>query len=161
MDIACCIIWLILCIIAVIWSILPWIPGPQLWYIAIFLAQIFMNKPFSRWFIIIRWILMILLIILDYYLPILWTKKFWGTKRWNRWCIVWMMIWMFAWPIWLILWPFAWALAGEYLHKNNIQTSIKPAFWAFIWFTSGVLLKLIASVILLIYFCIGCYNYFF
>ena len=161
MDIVCCIIWLVLCIIGIIWSILPWIPGPQLSYIAIFLTQIFMDKPFPRWFIVIRWILIILLTVLDYYLPILGTKKFWWTDRWNRWCIAWMFIWLFAWPIWLIIWPFAWALIGEYLHKNNIQASIKPAFWAFIWFVSWVLLKLITSIILFIQFCISSYHYFF
>ena len=161
MDILLCIIWIILCIIAVIGSILPWLPWPQLWYIAILLAQFFMDKPFSREFIIIRGIIMIVIIITDYYLPILWTKKFWWTKRWNRWCIIWMIVWIFAWPIGLIIWPFWWALIGEYLKNNNIDKSIKPAFWAFIWFASGVLLKLIVSIILLIYFCIGCYNHFF
>ena len=161
MDIICCIIWIILCIVGIAGSILPWLPWPQLWYIATLLAQFFMNKPFSRGFIIVWGILMILLIIADYYLPILWTKKFWWTKRWNRWCIIWMIIWIFAWPIWLILWPFWWALIWEFLHKNNIQKSIKPAFWAFIGFISWILLKLVISIILFIYFCIGCYNHFF
>ena len=161
MHIVCCIIWIILCITAIIGSVLPWIPWPQLSYIAILLAQIFMDKPFSRWFITLRWIFMILLIFLDYYLPILWTKKFWWSQRWNRWCIIWMVIWVFAWPIWLILWPFAWALVWEYLHKSNIKTSIKPAFWAFVWFGSSILLKLVISVILSIYYTMGCYNYFF
>lgn len=161
MDIACCIIWMTLCIVAIIWSILPWLPWPQLSYVAIVLAQFLMDKPFTWWFIIIWWILMILLMILDYYLPILWTKKFWWSKRWNWWCIIWMIIWLFAWPVWLILWPFAWALIWEYLHQSNIKNSIKPAFGAFIWFISWVFLKLIASVILLIYFCIWCYNHFF
>ena len=161
MDIVCCIIWIILCIVSVIWSILPWLPWPQLAYIAILLAQFLMDKPFTRWFVIIWWIVMILLILLDYYLPLLWTQKFWWTKRWNRWCIIWMIVWIFFGPFWLILWPFAWALIWEYLLKNNIQNSIKPAFWAFIWFVSGILLKLVASIILMIYFCIGCYNHFF
>ena len=161
MDIVLCVIWIILCVTAIVGSVLPWIPWPQLAYIAVLLAQFFMNKPFSRWFIIIWWILMILLMVADYYLPILWTKKFWWTKRWNRWCVAGMIIWMFAWPVWLILWPFAGALIWEYLHKNSIKTSIKPAFWAFIGFASGILLKLVVSIILFIYFCIGCYNHFF
>ena len=161
MDIVYCVIWIILCFIAIIWSILPWLPWPQLAYLAILVAQFCMNKPFSRWFIIIRWILMILLLVIDYYLPILWTKKFGWSKRWNRWCIIGMIIWLFAWPAGLILWPFAGALIWEYLHQNDIQKSIKPAFGAFVWFVSWILLKLIASVILTIYFCIGCYNHFF
>ena len=161
MDIFLCTVWTILSILAIIGSILPWLPWPQLSYIAVLLVQFFMDKPFSRWFIMIWWIFIIILIVTDYYLPILWTKKFGWTKRWNRWCIVWMLVWIFAWPAGIIIWPFWGALIGEYLNKNNFQTSIKPAFWAFIWFASGVLLKLIASIILFIYFCIGCYNHFF
>lgn len=161
MDIACCIIWIVLCVTAIAGSILPWLPWPQLAYVAVLLAQFLMDKPFSWWFVIIRWILMILLIIADYYLPILWTKKFWWSKWWNRGCFIWMVIGMFFWPFGLILWPFSWALIGEYIHQANIQKSIKPAFWAFIGFSSGILLKLVISIILFIYFCIGCYNHFF
>ena len=161
MDIFICILWIILCTLAIIGSVLPWIPWPQLAYLAVLLAQFFMDNLFSRWFIIIRWILIIVLIILDYYLPILWTKKFWWSYRWNRWCIIWMVVWMFIWPVWLILWPFAWALIWEFLHKKNLDKSIKPALGAFIWFLSGIWLKLVVSIILFIYFCIGCYEYFF
>lgn len=161
MDIFICIVWVILCLLAIVGSILPWIPWPQLAYIAILLAQFFISGLFSRWFIIVRWILIIILMVLDYYLPIIWTKKFWWSNRWNRWCIIWIIVWMFIWPIWLILWPFAWALIWEYLHKKNVDKSIKPAFGAFIGFLSGVWLKLVVSIILLIYFCIGCYRYFF
>ena len=160
MAIACCSIWIIMCIIAIIGSVLPWLPGPQLAYIAIILAQFLMNKPFSRWFIIIRWIVMILLIVIDYYLPILGTKKFWWTKRWNRWCIIWMIIWIFGWPLGLILWPFLWALVWEYLHQHNMSKSLKAAFWAFIGFMSGIVLKVVISIILFIYFCSWCYQYF-
>ena len=161
MDIFICIVGIILCIIAIIGSIVPWLPWPQLSYIATILAQFFMDKPFSRWFIIIWWILMIVLMVLDYYLPIFWTKKFGWSDRWNWGCIIGMIVWMFVGPVWLILWPFAWALVWEYLHKNDLDKSVKPAFGAFLGFLSGVWLKLIVSVILLIYFCIGCYNHFF
>jgi len=42
-----------------------------------------------------------------------------------------------------------------------MNKSIKPALWAFIGFISGVLLKLVVSIILSVYLCIGCYNHFF
>ena len=161
MDIVCCVVWIILCLLAVVGSVLPWLPWPQLSYVAILLAQFFMDEPFARWFVIVRWILMILLMILDYYLPILWTKKLWWTKRWNRWCIIWMIFWLFLWRVGLILWPFFWALIWEFLRKNDIQQSIKPAFWSFIWFLSWIVLKLIVTIVLLICFCKACYGFFF
>ena len=161
MDIVLSIVWLVLCIVAIIGSILPWIPWPQLWYVAILIVQFFMDRPFSWWFIIIWWVLMVLLMVADYYLPLLWTKKFWWSKRWNRWCIFWMLVWMFFWPVGLIIWPFGGALIWEFLRQYDIQKSIKPAFWAFIWFLWGIFLKLVASIILMVYFCIGCYTHFF
>ena len=161
MDIVCSIVWVLLCFVALIGSVVPWIPWPQLAYIAILFAQFFMDKPFSLSFIIVWWIVMALLIVIDYYLPILGTKKFGWSKRWNWWCIIWMVVWLFWWAFGLILWPFLWALTGEYLHQKNIQKSIKAAFWSFLWFISWVLLKLIASIVLTLYFCIWCYHYFF
>ena len=161
MDIACCVIWIVLCVISVAWSILPWVPWPQLAYLAILLAQFLMDKPFSWWFVIIWWILMIFLMLADYYLPVLWTKKFWWTKRWNWWCVVWMIVWIFFWPFGLILWPFVWSLVGEFLCKSDIKRAIKPAFWAFVGFVSWIVLKLVVSIILFVYFCVCCCNYFF
>ena len=110
-----CILWIILCIIAIIGSILPWIPWPQLAYIAIIIAH-FSDNLFSWNFLIIRWFIILIIMVLDYYLPIFWTKKFWWSKRGNIWCIIWMIVWLFVWPLWLILWPFLWALIWEYLH---------------------------------------------
>lgn len=161
LEITCCIIWIILGVVWILGAIIPWIPWPQLAYIAIIIAQIFMNKPFSLWFIIVRWIVMVLLIIVDYYLPILWTKKFGWSKRGNWWCIIWMVVWLFWWAFGLILWPFLGALIWEYIHQNDSKKSIKAAFWSFIWFLSWVVLKFIASIILFVYFIIWCYNHFF
>lgn len=160
MTIFCGIVWLLLCIIAIIWSIVPGIPWPQLAYVWILISQFSMDRPFSRTFIILRWIAMIALIVIDYYLPIRWTKKFWWTKRGNRWCIIGMIIWLFLWPIWLITWPFIWALIWEYIHRKVLEKCFKPAFWAFIWFLSWTILKLIASIVLLIYFCSSSYKFF-
>ena len=92
MDFVCCIIWIILSVTGIAGSILPWLPWPQLWYVAILLAQFLMDKPFSWWFVIIWWFLVIVLMLADYYLPILWTKKFWWTKWWNWWCIIGMVL---------------------------------------------------------------------
>lgn len=158
MNIVLFIIWIILCVVAIVWSILPGLPWPQLAYLAIVMAQFFMNQPFSRWFIVIRWIVMVDLIVIDYYLPILWTKKFWWSKWWNRWCIIWMIAWLFIWPLWVIIWPFVWALIWEYMHNHNIEKSIKSALWSFIWFMWWVVLKFVISIVLLVYFCIWCYN---
>lgn len=161
MAIVCWIIGLILCILSIIGSIVPGIPWPQLAYVGIILSQITMNQPYPWLSIIIRWFIMVALIFIDYYLPILGTKKFWWSKRWNRWCIIWMILWLFLGILWIIFWPFLWALIWEYLQKKNRHKSIKPAFWAFIGFLWWTLLKLVISIILSISFCSNVFQYYF
>lgn len=158
MIVFCWIIGIILCIISIVWSILPWLPWPQLAYGAIILAQILLNNPFSWSFIILWWITIIVLQLLDYYLPILWTKKFWWSKWWNYGCIIWMIVWAFFGAFGIIAFPFVWAMIWELIYKNNIPLAIKSAFWSFLWLAWWVVLKILISVILFVYFCIWCYS---
>lgn len=151
MDIVGIIIGVILSVIGIIGSILPGIPGPQLGYIALIIAQSTLNQPFSRSFIIIWGIINIGVLIIDYFLPILGTKKFWGTKRGNTGCIIGMIVGLFAGPAGLLFGPFLGALVGEYLHQQDSKKSLKAAVWAFLGFASGIVIKLVISIIMLGY----------
>jgi uncharacterized protein YqgC (DUF456 family) len=58
---------------------------------------------------------------------------------------------IFAGPLGILFWPFLGALVGEYLHQHNLKISLKAAFGAFLGFVSGVVLKLIVSIVMLGY----------
>lgn len=152
MDIAIIIIGILLSIIGIIGAIVPGLPGPQLWYIAIILAQFGLNSPFSRWFIILWGIINIGVLIIDYILPLWGTKKFWGTKRGNAGCILGMLIGIFFGPLGILFWPFLGAFIGEYLHQQKAKKLLKAAFWAFMGFAGGIMIKLILSIIMFGYF---------
>ena len=144
------IVWAILLnLIGLIGAIIPWVPWPLLWYGGLILIQIFLQNPFSLQFLLIRWGINIFLIIADFVLPIIGTKKFWGTKWWNTWCIVWTLLGLLAGPIGIIFWPFIWAFVWEFAHQKDLLLSLRAAFWSFLGFISWVILKLVVGCMML------------
>lgn len=67
-----------------------------------------------------------------------------------------IVIWPFG-LIGLLWWPFLWAYIGEIAyqkykkHRQDNKKALKSAFWSFLWFISGVLIKIIYTIIVAIY----------
>ena len=169
MDILLSIVWVVLCIIAVIGSVLPVLPGPLLAYVAFILLQFTSGHPFSWIFFIVRALIIIFLTVLDYVVPSRGTKKFWWTKRGVRGSNIWLVIaviilpifWIVIWPfwlLWLIWWPFIGAYLGEKYAGKKHQHALRSARWSFIGFVTGSLLKLVISIIMIIYFIWAAYT---
>ena len=160
-DILRIIIGTILMIIWLIGCFLPVLPGPLLSYAAIFFLHIGLDKPFSHQFLIIRFVVTAIVTILDNIIPILGTKKMWGTKRWTRGATIGLIIWILVLPIlgitlgpfgliWILGGPFLGALIGEYIHGKSHP--LKSAMGSFLWFLAGTILKLAVSIALAIPF---------
>jgi len=163
MDIALIIIWTILCIIAIIGSILPVLPGPLLAYIAFILLRLTWTHPFTWTFFIVRAVIIIILTVLDYIIPSRGTKKFWWTKRGVRGSNIGLVVAVIVLPIfgivlgpfgliWLIGWPFLGAYLGEKYAGKQHNHALRAARWSFVGFVTGSLLKLVIAVIMCIYF---------
>ncbi len=167
MDILRIILSILAIILWFIGNFLPILPWPPLSYLALIFIQI-ANKPFSTQFLIIMAIVCIVITAVDYIMPIMGTKKMWWTKRWTKWSTIWLVIWVIILPIlWITIWPFGliWLLAGPFLwayiweiayqkykkHRQDNKKALKSAFWSFLWFISGVLLKIIYTIIIIIY----------
>jgi len=161
MDIILIIIWAILLLLGILGSFLPVLPGPLLSYITLILLKIIDTNYISTTSLIIRFIVIALVTILDYIIPILWTKKMWWTKRWTRGATIWLIIWVIilpllsiaTWPfglLWIIWGPFLWALIWESL--NNNKYALKAAFWSFLGFLAWTIIKLIVVIIMSVYF---------
>ena len=168
MDIALIIAWVIILFLGFLGDFLPILPWPILSYLALAILQI-VDKSFSTEFMIILAITAVLITTIDYIVPVIWTKKMWWTKRWIRWSTIWLIVWVIVlpilgiiiWPfglIWLLWWPFLWAYIWERLYqshkkqKSNDKKAIKAAFWSFLWFISGIFLKLLYTIAVAIYF---------
>ncbi len=171
MDIALIILGWVLCLIAIVGSLLPVLPGPLLAYVGFILLQLTSADPFSWTFFIVRAIIIIILMLLDYIVPSRGTKKFWGTKRGVRGSNIWLVIAVIVLPIfWITLGPFGlvWLIAGpfvgaylweKYADKKS-KHALRSARGSFIGFVTGSLLKVVVSVIMSGYFFVNVYTHF-
>ena len=171
MDIFLSIIWIILCVLAIIGSIVPVLPGPLLVYIAFILLQLTSAHPFSWVFFIVWAIIVACIAVLEYTIPARGTKKFGGSKRWARGSTIGLVIAVIILPVFgiilgpfglfgLIGGPFLWAYLGErYAGKQHIH-ALRSARGSFIWFIAGNLVKIVICCIMAGYFFINVYKLF-
>ncbi|MCX6823966.1 MAG: DUF456 domain-containing protein [candidate division SR1 bacterium] len=169
MDIVLIIIGSLLCILAVIGSLLPVLPGPLLAYIAFILLQLTSAHPFSWTFFIVRAMIIIFLTILDYFIPSRGTKKFGGTKRGVRGSNIGLVIAVIILPLFgivlgpfgllgLIGGPFLGAYLGEKYAGKQHEHALRSARGSFVGFITGSVLKLVVSIIMTGYFLANVYS---
>lgn len=148
----------VLIIFGYIGSITPSIPGPPIALISIYLLH-YTIKEFSIYTLIILTTITVVMVIADYIVPILGTKKFGGTKYGVKGSTIGLfsgvLITIFTSGfgiIFLLLGPFVGAFLGEKYAGNNNTIAIKSAIGSFLGFIAGALGKIIVvSVILVAY----------
>jgi uncharacterized protein YqgC (DUF456 family) len=86
--------------------------------------------------------LSVVLLILDYYLPIWTTKKFGGSKAGQWGATIGVLLGLFAGPWGIILGPLVGAYVGELVAGRNNQDAWKSAKGAFLGFLLGTGLKI-------------------
>lgn len=98
----------------------------------------------------------ILLMVLDYVIPLLTTRKFGGSK-WGVWgCTIGLLIAVIGLPfgptglLGVFFWPFAGAFVGEMIQQKELQPALKAAFGAFIGIMTGSLAKVIYALVLIV-----------
>ncbi len=138
-------------ILGIVGSVLPVLPGVPLSYVGILLLHFTEKVQFSTQFLILWAVLVILVQLLDYYVPIWGTKKFGGSKRGVWGCAIGMVVGMFFGPWGIILGPFAGAIVGELTGGKQTQDAIKAGFGSFMGFLLGIVSKLIVGGFLLYY----------
>ncbi len=153
LDIVLTVIGAILIVIGILGCVLPVLPGVPLSYIAIVLLHLTSRVDFSTEFLIGWGIVVIIVQVLDYYVPIWGTKKLGGSK-WGAWGSgIGVVAGMFIFPPYgIILFPFVGAVVGELLNDKEFKVALKAGAGAFVGFVAGTLLKLVVAFILAYYF---------
>lgn len=143
----------ILMILGILGCILPVLPGPILSYIGILLLH------FTKWVdysfdFLIGWALVVIIVqILEYYIPIWSTKHFGGGKLGTIGCSIGVVVGIFFLPPWgLIIFPIIGAFIGEMLDRKNLTIAIKAGFGSFVGFLAGTLMQLAVALVLAYYF---------
>ncbi|MEB3345193.1 DUF456 domain-containing protein [Aquimarina gracilis] len=154
MDIALTIIGLLFCVLGIIGSFLPVLPGPFTSWIGLLILHLTNAVPQNWTFLGITLAISIVVWVLDYIVPALGTKKFGGTKYGMIGSSLGLIVGiLFLGPFGIIIGPFAGAFIGEFI-RDSSETSkaLKAAFGSFIGFLAGTFIKFIVSVAFLVLF---------
>jgi len=155
MDIYFIIIGFILCIIGIIGSILPVLPGPPLGWLGLLLLELTDAIPANYWFLGKPFVIAMGIFILDYFMPAISTKKFGGSKAGAYGAIIGLIIGVFFSPIpfGFLIGPFLGALIGELVfNKTESKQAFKAAFGSFLGFIASTFMKLLVSFVFLGFF---------
>ena len=153
MDIIFLITGLLLCLIGIVGSFLPIIPGPVTSWLGILLLNLTSAVEFNLNFVLITFTVAVSVGILDYIIPILGVKKLGGSRSCQIGTTVGLIVALvILGPIGIIIGPFMGALLGEMSTKKSFQNSLKPAFGSFIGVIAGSVIKFLISLSFLFFY---------
>ena len=153
MDLLLLIVGLLLCLIGIVGSFLPIIPGPVTSWLGILLLNLTSAVEFNLNFVLITFTVAVSVGILDYVIPILGVKKLGGSRSGQIGTTVGLIVALvILGPIGIIIGPFMGALLGEMSTKKSFQNSLKPAFGSFIGVIAGSIIKFLISLSFLFFY---------
>lgn len=152
MDIALVIIGFLFCLLGIVGSFLPVLPGPFTSWIGLLLLHFTSVIPQDWSFLGITLLIAIVVWALDYIIPALGTKRLGGSKYGMIGSSLGLIIGiLFLGPFGIIIGPFAGAFVGEMIKDSKDSgRALKAAFGSFIGFLAGTFIKLIVSIVFIV-----------
>ena len=155
MDILLTVIGLFFMLVGILGSFLPVLPGPPLSWLGLLLLYLTSAVETNWTFLTITLLIALLVVVLDYAIPVWGTKKFGGSKKGMIGTTVGLLVAIFF-PflgfIGIIVWPFVGAIVGEMLNKSETDKAIKAAFGSFLGFLTGTFIKFLVAIVYLGFF---------
>lgn len=142
------VVGIILLIAGIVGCILPFLPGPPLCFLGLLVQQFNDNPPFTAKFMWIWAGITVLVVLLEYLIPIYGTKRFGGTKYGMWGSTVGLIAGLWFGPLGIIIGPFVGAFVGEILASQDSSTAMRSAWGSFVGFLFGTLLKLIVCCVM-------------
>ena len=165
MDVILIILGAICLLLGLIGCVAPVLPGVPLSYLGLLLLHWTDRAQFSWQFLTIWAVVVIVIQVLDYFIPALGTKKFGGSKYGVWGSTIGLFVGLFMGPWGVIVGPFVGAVLGELLYFNrhpqdrieqaentNFNRALRAGFGSFIGLLTGTILKLICCGMMVFYF---------
>lgn len=152
MDIFLIILGSLFMILGIVGCIIPALPGPPISYIGLLLLHFTQRVHFSGKFLILWALVTVAVTILDYVIPAWGTKKFGGSRYGIRGSIIGLFAGLPFGPAGIILGPFLGAVIGEMFSGKKGRESLRAGIGSFAGFMAGVMIKLVASGMMLYFF---------
>jgi uncharacterized protein len=135
---------------------IPAVPGPPVAYLSLLLLQFRDSQSFTTTFLIIMAMIVVVVAIVDHFIPVLGAKKWGGTRAGMTGAFIGILLGFFIWPPFgFIIMPFLGALTGELLGGNSSKAALKAALGTIIGLIIGTMLKLTLTIIIAWYFFIN------
>lgn len=122
---------------------LPVIPGPPVAYAGLLLLHFTDKVQYSTTQLLLWLLLVIILQVLDYFIPMLGSKYSGGTRWGTRGCLAGTIIGLFFMPWGIVLGPFLGAFIGELLGGKETRQALKSGMGSLFGFLFGTVLKCI------------------
>ena len=143
MDILLIILGILCLIVGLAGCILPMIPGPPVAYAGLLLLHFTDKAQFSTTQLLLWLAAVVLVQILDYFVPMLGSKYSGGSRWGTRGCLIGTIVGLFFMPWGIILGPFLGAFAAElYVQKSEVKLALRAAFGSLVGVLAGSVLKL-------------------
>ena len=148
MDIFLLIIGFLFTLLGIAGSFLPVLPGPITSWVGLLLLYLTKAVPMSYTFLGITLLISIIILVLDYIIPAMGTKKFGGSKYGAIGTTVGLIIGLITpIPLGFIIGAFLGAFIGELTHNIDIPRALKAAFGSILGFLASTTLKFMVSII--------------
>ncbi len=152
MDVVLVIAGILLIVVGFLGSALPVLPGPPIAWVGYLLLRwtpYVDNNPNYSTLLWVMLFFVILVTVLDYFVPAWGTKRWGGSKAGTRGATIGLFLGMFFGPPGIIGGPFAGAFLGELTTGKSQHEALRSAWGSFIGFLMGVGMKLMVCAMLL------------
>ena len=119
------------------------LPGPPVAYAGLLLLHFTDKVQYSTTQLLLWLLLVIILQVLDYFIPMLGSKYSGGTRWGTRGCLAGTIIGLFFMPWGIVLGPFLGAFIGELLGGKETRQALKSGMGSLFGFLFGTVLKCI------------------
>ncbi len=151
MDVVLAIIGLICCVIGVLGSFLPVLPGPILSWVGLLLLYLTQRVENNYWVLGFTLVITLVISVLDYVIPAKGTKHFGGTKYGIWGTNIGLIVGLFFPPLGFIIGPFVGAFVGEMIYNSQDKNAaFKAALGSFIGFLASTFMKFMVCLSFLI-----------
>lgn len=167
MDVFLIVLGAICLLIGLIGCVAPVLPGVPLSYLGLLLLHWTDRVQFSWQFLTVWAVVVVVIQVLDYFIPAWGTKKFGGTKYGVWGSTIGLIAGFFMGPLGIIIGPFIGAVLGELIyfnrhpqpaneqpHNTNFNRALRAGFGSFIGLLTGTLIKVICCSVMIAYFVI-------
>ena len=121
--------------------VLPVLPGPPISYVGLLLLHVTDKVQFTTSQLLVWLLVVVVMQVLDYFIPMLGSKYFGGSK-WGNWgCVVGTLAGFLFLPWGIIFGPFLGALVGELLGNKEFSQALRSGVGSLVGFLAGTLLK--------------------